>query len=818
MIHQDIYNSFTSASETKNWSALCNNGYDCCILSIPAGKKNNVRQNFGISHQEEILFFRDTSFWNSENQGLVLTDNALYCIPDNDDPESRFVFTWEIIKTVKYLDGCLYFYGYEGDDDVCPINMGYFLKDTSSDYLVNDYGKSIAHLLSRIAAKIKHVDPFEENEKNVNGLVEKGNLDGAISLLKSIISQDDGTYKAYWYYRLSCIVRQKDGVEVEEQSAKYCMEGLNYCEDGSPISIWLRNQHRSVSVYPYLLEVDKLDSGEPVTSLQNTKLQRWEGLWVSQNATDQTYSDGTLMKDDAARDYEDANRFYCENFIRQPYNERKVLLVVDEYTDLRQDSLCVMRKSDIPSNMSFPIGHPQVGQIYVGHPFIPAKYVPFEEYQLEFIEDKVREFTWLMQCMGATKISISAKNDNEQNGDYSSNQNISGNTSYGLAKANGSYSRNSKGSFAEQISKAISLNQEFNPKRAPFVPEGLVWYQNEPSWQRLVNQRMTGSLVHASESIESRKSNMVNGSELTNIKAEFHSLVSLDGEWTKEEEAKFQQQENATLTFEIDFAPVESLTKDANSSSSMRDYSSLENAPAKKDENEIAQSIVFSMKIDDYYSVQSRGKTGVAIVGYVNEGSVKVGDTIRLVDHYRGDDLSLSAKVEECIFEELSIESVEKGDDAKLILTGVKLKEMRHHMKAIIVKSDSSHVSEESHTASMKNATNNDQDGLSTKEQDYLEEVLSMLADGEIGPRERKTLDRFASRLGITPERAEELEASLSVPALTDDEKEYLEEVKLTLEDGEIGPRERKFLDRCASRLGISPDKAKEIESYAANF
>lgn len=91
----------------------------------------------------------------------------------------------------------------------------------------------------------------------------------------------------------------------------------------------------------------------------------------------------------------------------------------------------------------------------------------------------------------------------------------------------------------------------------------------------------------------------------------------------------------------------------------------------------------------------------------------------------------------------------------------------------------------------MKNSTNNDQDGLSTKEQDYLEEVLSMLADGEIGPRERKTLDRFASRLGITPERAEELEASLSVPALTDDEKEYLEEVKLTLEDGEIGPRER---------------------------
>lgn len=682
MFDQKIVSLFRNLDSKNPWRLHCQGNTVDCSFNPISTSKNDARNNFGLDHREEILFLRDTSFWNSSDQGLVLTDAGLYCIPDNDSPDDKIVFSWEIVKKVVYQDACLYFHGYD-EGDVCQIHVSFFTKNAEEQEFAK-LGLSIAGFLSRVATSVKHVDPFEENEKNVDDLVEKGNLDGAISLLKSIISQDDGTYKAYWYYRLSCIVRQKDGTDGDEQAAKYCMEGLKYCEEGSPLSIWLRNQHRSVSVDPYLSEIDKLDSGEPVTSLQNTKLQRWEGLWVSQNATDQTYSDGTLMKEDAARDYEDANRFYCENFIRQPYNERKVLLVVKDYTDLRQDSLCVMRKSDIPSDMSFPIGHPQEDQIYVGHPLIPAKYVPFEEYQLEFIEDKVREFTWLMQCMGATKISISAKNDNEQSGDFSSSRNASGNSSYRIASASGSYSGSSKGSFAEQISKAISLNQVFNPTKAPFVPDGLVWYQNEPSWQRLVNQRMTGSLMHASESIESRKSNMVNGSELKTIKAEFRSLVSLDGEWTREDEAKLQQQENATLTFEIDFAPIGSLGSDA---------------------------------------AQIEGTSLVSIAPLA----------------------------------------------------------------------------------------------ISTDEQEYLDEVRECLEDGEIGPRERRLLDKLASKLGISPERAAELEASLSAPVLTDDEKEYLEEVQAVLADGEISEKERRLLDKLRKMLDISEERAKEIEQLAAN-
>ena len=97
-------------------------------------------------------------------------------------------------------------------------------------------------------------------------------------------------------------------------------------------------------------------------------------------------------------------------------------------------------------------------------------------------------------------------------------------------------------------------------------------------------------------------------------------------------------------------------------------------------------------------------------------------------------------------------------------------------------------------------------------EQEYLKEVQFMLEDGEIGPRERKSLERARVRLGISEVRAAEIEASVSAPKLTDEEKEYLAEVKAVLEDGEIGPRERKSLERTRNRLGISEERANEIE------
>ena len=104
---------------------------------------------------------------------------------------------------------------------------------------------------------------------------------------------------------------------------------------------------------------------------------------------------------------------------------------------------------------------------------------------------------------------------------------------------------------------------------------------------------------------------------------------------------------------------------------------------------------------------------------------------------------------------------------------------------------------------------------FSSKEQEYLENLKEFLEDdAEITPRERKMLDRIRQSLGISEERAVELEASLA-PQLTEDEKEYLDMYKEYIEEGEITDKERRRLDKFAQALGIESNRIKEIEYIA---
>ena len=71
---------------------------------------------------------------------------------------------------------------------------------------------------------------------------------------------------------------------------------------------------------------------------------------------------------------------------------------------------------------------------------------------------------------------------------------------------------------------------------------------------------------------------------------------------------------------------------------------------------------------------------------------------------------------------------------------------------------------------SSNNRTSNES-SYNEAEQEYLDNIREFLEDdAEITPRERKMLDRIRQKLGISEERAKELEASLSKPKLTEDE------------------------------------------------
>ena len=105
----NIFNRYTMPSNSC-WRRHCDQNTDDCAINPSSQMKSEVRQFFNIDNDEEILFIRDTSFWNERNQGTVITDKYYYLVPDNDKPSEGVFFAWRDIQQVTYNDATIYFW------------------------------------------------------------------------------------------------------------------------------------------------------------------------------------------------------------------------------------------------------------------------------------------------------------------------------------------------------------------------------------------------------------------------------------------------------------------------------------------------------------------------------------------------------------------------------------------------------------------------------------------------------------------------------------------------------------------------------------
>ena len=321
-----------------------------------------------------------------------------------------------------------------------------------------------------------------------------------------------------------------------------------------------------------------------------------------------------------------------------------------------------------PQDIIFPLGRPTEG-VYMAHPVKPNEYYPVVGIDDTLMSEKIREFSWLVQCLGATEIIFHSIKGTKVSEQYGQTMNAEVNGGYDGLNGRLAYGNDKNRTDDRTFSRSIDRGQHFAPTRPPFCPEDLIWLESDPEWQNLVKQRMHGSIVDYTYRISAMKTCMMSNSEKHSVEASVEYLeAKVGGKFGYATDKVFKNEEDTEWSIYVKFAPISQLTE----------------------------------------TVQTNT--------------------------------------------------------------------------------------------------------LSAVEQEYLDEVKATLEDGEIGPRERKSLERARVRLGISEARAAEIEASVSTPKLTNEEKEYLDEVKAVLEDGEIGPRERKSLERTRNRLGISEERAKEIE------
>ena len=136
------------------------------------------------------------------------------------------------------------------------------------------------------------------------------------------------------------------------------------------------------------------------------------------------------------------------------------------------------------SKLLLPPGHPRPKAVYIGHPTVPEVYYTFAEFHRSTFEHKFSEAINLLMHLGATYIRV--QHVHGWSKDFSSRLSVAlGESSAGVSGEAGG----TRYSGAQLLYEAT-----FPGAKEAKLPETLVWFPHEPTWQAVANGRIEFSL------------------------------------------------------------------------------------------------------------------------------------------------------------------------------------------------------------------------------------------------------------------------------------------------------------------------------------
>ena len=515
---------------------------------------------------------------------------------------------------------------------------------------------------------------MEEYERNMlERLFEQNDYEGVLRIMEENNLWDSSNYY-YQYIGIICLLKLDRKLEADRRLLAFekvflSIDEKKYGRGSNDDYDCLRNYYFSAK----------------------SAVEVYEQKWYDASVTMSLAKELGALSDEvgAKKGIEENYTKYVQNFETLPYQERKVITMTNTDHLFKSDNLTLLWMNNLPAEIKFPITHPKKDHTYICHPYDNRLYLPIEDYEEVLLNDRINEYCYLMQCLGATTIRIQNKKEESLNEHRESARNIHVGGSYKMLEASGNYETNSKKGEGRNSKYTFAREQHFNPSKKPYIPDGLIWFPHEVSWQRLATQRMSGGILKYSESVSSSENRVVTSNELQDINAEVKALFAkMKGGIKRESNYEISMNEDQEWEIFVEFKPIEEFD-------------------ASMDFSDIAETV--------------------------------------------------------------QIEEVEGSPDS--IFT--------------------------------------------EEEKQYMDEVRYMLEDDDkIDEKESHLLERFRQKFNLSEDRANELKnILLSAVDLNSQELEYLKEYETFIQDGEIKERERRLLNRVANLLGISEDRALEIEN-----
>lgn len=595
---------------------------------------------------------------------------------NNDTPNDKTYIEFNDIHHVEYREMSLFVWNYQ--EEYVQFRLGLFFKDsTESNELIED-AKQLAKVLTEMAKSVGHVET-ETVFDHMSNLLNEENYDEVIDCAKQVVSDNgyDNDSKCVAYMYLSEALSKKGALDSHKGMNSYmrdaieaCDLALELCEDEDPYRYTIFKQKGDIE-----------QVADDVRSARNCFIAAMD-------------SEDFDLKKNAKNSYELLTREISSDkssFLNDDYNKRKFLFTVSNDKQIpgcydKEDNVqWIFSLGLIPDYINFPVGHPQPNTLYIGHPLKPGVYIPFENATEQLFMEKVRELCYLAQCLGAVEIKFKRIKGLDVSNSESSCLERSGEAGRKFLNVGGSLGVSGSETSTYSSKDGVELVQRYSPIKKPFCPEGMVWYDSDPTWQTLVKQRLNGNILSYVEHVSSIETTTVSSNQLMSLKGSFEYLFAkASGSYDAKTDKTFSKTEEIEWEIDMKFKPLQDF--------------------------------------DNAYVTNSQATDSI--------------------------DQSLNSE-------------------------------------------------------------------LSEDEIAYKEEVEFCLEDAsEIDAHSRKFLERKRQKLGLSETRAQEIEdmVKASLVSFTDEEKEYMEALDDVIEDGVIPDNVRRLLERERKSLGISEERAKELE------
>ena len=657
----------------------------CMMINISDTDKASVRENFCIDIDEQILFFNDTSFFGNRNQGLVITNKRLVWIPNNDDGDV-YSFAFNDIERVEYREMQIYLWGYGNDEDNVSLPLNNFFSFNGETSAVKTDAQKIAAVLNKMVTVAGHEEEITPLEV-IESYLDNNEADKAIQCINEILSSTDFTdedeTKSIYYYYLGLAYAQKMteqlDVDIAAGSEQFSEEVDRY--DGAMNSAF-REALAHCTDEEFRCKIYYLNALYCLNKLQGRQM-----------ALAAMESPDFEIKQEAKDIYMNTTKHLPAYFTQIDYNTRKFIFVLGTEKQLpgcydKDGNIqFVFTLNDLPASIQFPVGHPQANTLYIGHPFKPATYLPFENATEQLFMERVHELCYLGQCLGANEIRIKRLRGLDTASSEAKQLDVSGELDVKAVNVGGSFGRNNAAQNSYSSKDGMEMVQTYLPTKQPYCPDDLVWLDSETSWQALVKQRLNGNILSYSLHLSSSESISMTSSKVLSVKASFEYLITkVSGTYDAKTDKTFSKTEEIEWEIDMQFKPLLDFEGDN------------VNAP-----------------------------NGQAVAQIAQTQKTKLSE----------DELAYKEEVEFCL------------EDAS-----------------------------------------------------------------EIDAHSRKFLERKRQKLGLSETRAQEIEdmVKASLVSFTDEEKEYMEALDDVIEDGVIPDNVRRLLERERKSLGISEERAKELE------